>query len=126
MTAHAEGEGTRVRIAVDRGGALILTAAFSLMAAAIGPAVVTVLELESIAVSAAIISGAAAGVLGLARAMWASSTRGIREKVDALMDTVSRSLAESGSESASSEETGGPNREGDEARISRLPDGGTS
>ena len=123
VTAHAEGEGTRVRVAVDRGGALFLTATFSLMAAAIGPAVVTVLELESIAVSAAIISGAAAGVLGLARAMWASSTRGIREKVDALMDTVSRSLAESGSESASSEETGDPNREGDEASISRLPDG---
>ena len=126
VTAHAEGEGTRVRVAVDRRGALFLTATFSLLAAVIGPVVVTVLEPESVAVSAAIIGGAVAGILGLGRAMWASTTRGIREKVDALMDTVSRSLAESGSESASSEETGGPNREGDEARISRLPDGGAS
>ena len=51
---------------------------------------------------------------------------GIRKKADALMETISRSLAESGSESASSEETGGPNREGDDTRISRLPDGGAS
>ena len=126
VTAHAEAEGTRVRVAVDRRGALILTATFSLLAALIGPVVVTVLEPESVAVSAAIIGGAVAGILGLGRAMWASTTRGIREKVDALMDTVSRSLAESGSESASSEETGRPNREGDEARIGRLPDGGPS
>ncbi len=123
VTAHAEGEGTRVRVAVHRGGDLALTATLSLMVAVIGPVVATVLDPESAAVSAAIIGGAVAGSLGLGRAMWASTARGIREKVDTLMDTVSRSLAESGSESASSEETGGPNREGDEARISHLPDG---
>ncbi len=115
VTAHAEGGGTRVRVAVDRRGALILTATVNLFAAVIGGVVATVLDPESVAVSAAIIGGAVAGSLGLGRAMWASTTRGMREKVDALMDTVSRSLAESGSDSTSSEETGGPNREGDEA-----------
>ncbi len=106
VTAHAEGGGTRVRVAVDRRGALILTATVNLFAAVIGGVVATVLDPESVAVSAAIIGGAVAGSLGLGRAMWASTTRGIREKVDALMDTVSRSLAESGGESASSEDTG--------------------
>ncbi len=127
VTAHAEGEGTRVRVTVDRGGALAgTTAMVSLVSIVLGGVVATILEPESVAVNAAIVGGAVAGSLGLGRAMWASTTRGIREKVDALMDTVSRSLAESGSESASSEETGDPNREGDEASISRLPDGRAS
>ena len=40
VTAHAEGEGTRVRVAVDRGGGLFFTATFSLMAAILGPVTV--------------------------------------------------------------------------------------
>lgn len=127
VTAHAEGEGTRVRVTVDRHGGLILTAAFSVSGAlAVGIIGVVVgasgVE-QSFLFGATVIGGGVAGILALARGAWASTSREIREKVDTLMDTASRSLEESGSESTSSEETGGPNREGDKARISRLPDG---
>ena len=40
------------------------------------------------------------------RILWTFTTRGTQEKADALMDTVSRSLAETGGQSASGEETG--------------------
>ena len=130
VTAHTEGEGTRVRVTVDRARVLIGTAFISLiggLAVAGMTGVIGVsLGVPEVAVRVGSLVGGVVGSLALGRAVWVSTTRGIRAKVDALMDTVSRSLAESGSESASSEETGGPNREGDDARISRLPDGGAS
>ena len=42
--------------------------------------------------------------VALGSIFWASSTRGTQEKVDALMDTVSRSLAETAGQSTSPEE----------------------
>ncbi len=129
VTAHAEAEGTRVRVVVDRRGGLIVTGALSLLGAlAVAVGVVAAGEtgvLESVAIGLSIIAGGAAGSLALARAVWASNSRAMRAKVDALMDTIGRSLAaETGSESASLEAKGGPNLEDDESSIVRLPDGG--
>ena len=57
---------------------------------------------EAVGMSAALgvplIVGGVAGVLAFARAAWASTSRAIRQKSDALIDTISRSLAETGSE----------------------------
>ncbi len=110
VTAHTEGEGTRVRVTVDRRGGVLLTGTFSVLGAlAFGVVSVVVFEaiqLESIAVGLSVLGGGVAGILALGRTAWASTTRGIRRKVDAVMETVSRSLAEGSRESASNEETG--------------------
>ncbi len=114
VTAHAEGEGTRVRVTVDRRSGLILTATFSVLGALavgiIGVVGASAVE-QSVVFGATVIGGGVLGSLAVARAAWASTTRGIREKMDTLMDTVTRSLAETGVESPSSEETA-PNPEG--------------
>jgi hypothetical protein len=111
VTAHAEGEGTRVRVTVDRRDGLILTGTSSVLGALavgiIGVVGASGVE-QSVVFGATVIGGGVLGSLALARAAWASTTRKFRGKVDAMMDTVSRSLAESGGEQASSEETGGP------------------
>ena len=107
VTAHSEGEGTRVRVVVDRRGALSILATFSLLGA-LAMAIMLVLvfevvELESVGLGWTLLGGAVAGTLALGRAIWASTTRGIRKKVNALMDTVTRSLADVGIASDSSE-----------------------
>ena len=96
VTAHAEGEGTRVRVVVDRRGALAITGTFTLLGAlALAIAVVVGGEigaLESIGLGLSLIAAGVAGTVALGRAVWASTARGIRKKVDGLMDTVGRSL----------------------------------
>ena len=127
VTAHGEGEGTRVRVTVDRRGGLVGTGFVSLAGglsvAGLIVGIGVALGVPEVAIGQGVIGGGVAGGLALGRAVWTSTARGIRKKADALMETISRSLAENGGESASSEETGGPNREGDDARSSRLPDG---
>ena len=109
VTAHTEGEGTRVRVTVDRARVLIGTAFISLiggLAVAGMTGVIGVsLGVPEVAVRVGALLGGVVGSLALGRAVWVSTTRGIRAKVDALMDTVSRSLAESGSDSASSDQS---------------------
>ena len=105
VTAHAEGEGTRVRVVADRRGAFAITGTFTLLGAlAVAIAVVAAGEigaLQSAAVGLSLIAGGIAGTLVLGRAVWASTARRIRAKVDGLMDMVGRSLGESASEAAS-------------------------
>ena len=108
LTAHTEGEGTRVRIIVDRRGPLVATVTFSLLGT-LAVALVSVIgfeiiELGSVAVGLTLMGSGMAGVLALGRTVWASTTRGFREKADALMEAVSRSLAEVSSVPTSSED----------------------
>ena len=128
VTAHTEGEGTRVLVSVDRRAALGRHAVlyglgafwtFFISASAVSSE-------PSSWVLAAAVAGGGVGILALARSRWASRMRGTREKVDALMEAVSRSLAESSGDSDAAEETNGPNREGDEPRIIRPRGGGAS
>ena len=126
VNAHTDGESTRVLVTVDRRQALVLAA----IPTAFGVVAVAVLGLvggEAIGMSAALgvplIVGGVAGVLAVARAAWASTARTIRQKSDVLIDTISRSLAETGSEPGSPQETDGLNRELENARIVRNPSG---
>lgn len=105
VTAHAEGEGTRVRVVADRRGAFAITGTFTLLGAlAVAIAVLAAGEigaLESGGVGLSLLAGGITGTLALGRAVWASTARRIRAKVDGLMDMVGRSLGESASEAAS-------------------------
>ncbi len=132
VSAHAEGDGTRVRVVVDRRAGLMLTGTFSVLGSlAIGVLVLVggeAIELQSLPLGLALMGGGMASVLALGRAVWASTSRGIRERVDALMDTVSRSLEEMGTDSTA--RTGGADREGHEpglmsrtVGVNSAPDG---
>ncbi|MEE9207360.1 MAG: hypothetical protein V3U67_03120 [Gemmatimonadota bacterium] len=114
VNAHTDGEGTRVLVTVDRRQALVL-GAVPTMFGVVAVAVVGLVGGEAAGMSAAfgipLVVGGVAGVLALARAAWASTTRSIRQKSNILIDTISRSLAETGGDPASPRETDGPNRE---------------
>ncbi len=100
VSAHAEGEGTRVRVMADRRAALGLTATFSLLGSlAVGVVVLVAgeaAELQSLPLGLALMGGGMASVLSIGRALWVSTSRGVRERVDSLMDTVGRTLEEMG------------------------------
>ena len=117
VSAHAEGEGTRVRVMADRRAALMLTGTFSVLGSlAVGVVVLVVgeaAELQSLPLGLALMGSVMASVLAIGRSVWVSTSRGIRERVDSLMDTVGLSLEDMGKGSAT--KTGGPHREGDEA-----------
>lgn len=100
VTAHTEGEGTRVRVVVDRRGGLAIIGTFSLLAT-ISVGIVTLVGLEALDVGSyvvgwTIMGGGLAGSVAAGRAVWASTSRKIREKVNALMVTVSRTLEDDG------------------------------
>ncbi|MGB5526904.1 MAG: hypothetical protein WBO43_09785 [Gemmatimonadota bacterium] len=100
VNAHTEGEGTRVRVMIDRRGGLAIIGTFSLLGA-ISVGIVTlvgieVLDVGSYAVGWTVFGSAVAGVLATGRAVWASNTRKIRDYVNTLMVTVSRSLEDDG------------------------------
>ncbi len=101
-TAHTEGAGTRVRVTVDRSGALVIMGVSTVLGSlAVG--LVTVIGLEALEFGSfiggwSILGGGVAGVLAIGRATWVSTTRRVREQMNVLMDTISRSLAESGGE----------------------------
>jgi len=100
VTVHNEGEGTRVRVQVDRRGALVITAvlgfAGSVVVVVLGLALGETILPVSAAVGLTLTGAGVAGVLALARGLWTSTSRRIWKDAKALMDTISRSLAETG------------------------------
>ena len=127
VSAHAEGGGTRVRIMVDRRAGLMITGTFSVLGSlALGVLVLVAGEaLEfRLPLGLALMGGGMASVLALGRAVWTSTSRGIRKRVDALMDTVSRSLEEMGMDSTA--RAGGADRDGHETGMKSRTDGGAS
>ncbi len=105
VTAHADGDRTRVRLVVDRSGPLVAVATFTLLgtlAVAIATIVgFEVLELQSQVLGWSVLVGGVLGSLALGRRVWASTARKFRGQLDGLMDTVSRSLAAPSEESES-------------------------
>ncbi len=115
-TVHTEGDTTKLRVTGDRRGALAITALFSgLGSIATGIAVLVAGEVSGVQLSPAIalglIGGAAGSVLAGGRAVWKASTRGVRERVAHLVESVSQSIdvmeAEPSSEPARIEDGGG-------------------
>ena len=102
VTAHADGDGTRVRLVIDRSGALVAVGTFTLLgtlAVAIATIVgFEVIELQSQALGWSVLGGAVLGSLAVGRRVWASTSRTFRRRLDSLMDTVSRSLSASADE----------------------------
>jgi hypothetical protein len=98
VSAHSEGEGTGVRVTVDRRRALIAHAVTygipAFWTLFIGASAVT--SEPSSWVLGAAVAGGAVGILAFARSRWAARMRRTREKVDTLMDAISESLAEGG------------------------------
>lgn len=109
-TAHTEGDGTRVRVTVDRREGLVVIGTSTLIGAlAVGIATVVgleVVEFASVPVGWALLGSGVAGSLALGRAVWVSTTGRVRENMAALMDTISRSLAETDSESPQPNDAG--------------------
>jgi hypothetical protein len=97
VTAHADHDGTKVRVAVDRTAALIPFAVMGLMAI-IFWLLISAEEVESLGDLFLYLAIPAGGV-AIARALWASSTRAIEERTTALLNAVSRSIAESSPDS---------------------------
>ena len=100
MNANAEMDGTRVRVRLDTRGKFFVTAWFSFVAS--WPMASFLIDGGPSIVSVAL----AVLPVAVGSIFWASTKRGTQEKVDALMDTVSRSLTETGAQSGSPEETG--------------------
>ena len=105
VTAHSEGDRTRVSLVVDRQGPLVAVGTFTLLgtlAVAIGTIVgFEVIELQSQVLGWSILAGGVMGALALGRAVWARTSRPFRAQLDGLMDTVSRTLELSADESTS-------------------------
>lgn len=98
LTAHSDGDGTRVRVTIDRRGGLVITGMLSLLGG-LGASVAvlaasTVLDIGSGAAVAASIGGVMAGAVAIGRAFWTSTGRSLRVKADQLMDTATRLLQE--------------------------------
>ncbi len=98
VAAHPKGTGTRFSVVVDRRTALALTGMFTgLGSLAVGVAVLAVGEaagLQSIPIGLTIMGTGVAGVVALGRTVWAATSRRVRERAAALMETLSTSLDE--------------------------------
>lgn len=93
IAVHPEREGTRVRIGVDRSGGLLLTAFLSLTAGAVGASIVgAVVDPGSVAAGVAILGGGITGGLAVGRAVWAATTRRVRERMDRLGEAITQAL----------------------------------
>ena len=96
VTAHTDGDRTRVRYFIDRGGALVAVGKFTLLGTIAAGLPMTVaygvLGLHSQAVGWSALAGVVLGGLTLGRTVWASTTRTFRGRIDGLMDAVNRSL----------------------------------
>lgn len=110
VTANAEKGGTRVRIRVDRRVMSFLTAFSSLVASV--PFASPLIDAGPSIVSVAL----AVLPLALGRVLWAHSTRRAQEKVEALVDTLGRSLAETSRQPAPPVEEDQRSREDHEAK----------
>lgn len=100
VSAFPERGGTRVQIGVDRTGGLLLTGFVNLTGGVVIASIVgAVIEPNSLATGAAILGAGIAGGLTLGRAVWATTTKRVRVRVDRLVEVISGSL-EGGSTSA--------------------------
>lgn len=97
VTAHSDRDGTEVRVGVDRTGAFFPFAILALMVIFSWFWFFTE-DIESLS-DLLILLTVPVGGLAIARSLWASSTRAIDGRTTALLNTVSRSLADSGGES---------------------------
>jgi hypothetical protein len=96
VAAHREGDGTRVRIVVNRYGVLAMTGVVSLTAGLILPLIVaSTLDLDSAAINSAIFTGGLAGSVTIARAVWSATSKRLREQASALMDVFAGTLDQS-------------------------------
>lgn len=96
VTARPEGEGTRVRVAIDRRQTLLVTTMFSGFAT-VGAVIAFIAAEESglpVANPAglALLGGAVATIFGTARAVWASTGRRLREARASLIDVLARAV----------------------------------
>ena len=111
VTAHAEGDGTRVRVVVDRRAGLALTATFSLLGTlavgVMGAVAFKTFGIDSLGLQLSFLTATVTGGLAAGRALWVSTSRSLREKAGRLMETVSRALTE---------ESGGPGSSGSPPR----------
>ena len=95
VSAYREEEGTRVRVVVNRQGALAITGVLSLTAGVIVPFLVAAaLDFESLAANWGIFAGGLAGSVAIARASWSAASEGWRRRAGALMDLLARTLDE--------------------------------
>lgn len=93
LTALADQEGTSVTVDVDRRGTLVVGGSLTLVGSFLALAFGGTVAGEIVPGFEAAGGLAAAGVvLALARSYWASSTRGARERLSRVMDSVSRFL----------------------------------
>lgn len=95
VTAHTEGEGARVRVTVDRRTALAITTMFggiSLMAVFLFGLIAGEAGLFSVEFGLGLIGAGWFGILATARKLWRSTGLSARNRMTALMDTVSRSM----------------------------------
>jgi hypothetical protein len=94
VTARPEEEGTSVSVVLDRSGTLAVVAVFSGigMLLAVLPGMALYREVGSLAMVASI--AGMGGVLAAARGYWASSTRKVRERINAVTDTIGQTLVE--------------------------------
>lgn len=95
VTAHREADGTRVRVVVNRQGALAVTGIFSVTAGVIVPLVLASnLGFESLAANAAIFAGGLGASLAAARAFWSATTGRYRRRAGEMMDLLTRTLGQ--------------------------------
>lgn len=94
LTAHSDRDGTTVRVGVDRAQGIMLFVTVALMAISAWSLIV-IEDIESLGdlLEWLILP---VGILAIARALWASSTRAIEGRTAALLDAVRRSLADPG------------------------------
>ena len=97
ITAHSDDDVTTVRIGVDRTAVVIPFVVLVLMAV-LGWLLVAMEDVQSLGDLLDWLVLAAGG-LGISRAVWAYSTRAIEARTTALLNTVSRSLADPEGES---------------------------
>lgn len=101
VVANAEPRGTRVTVNIDRSGGLVVTGLLTAGGLFFGIVGATIVGAEvNPALGAVVAASATGGVLALARGMWASSTRSVRQRLATLMDTIDRSLLQYGRDSS--------------------------
>jgi hypothetical protein len=89
------GEGTEVRLSVNRDVAFILTWSFSVAAAAAGAGVTgAIIEPATVLGGLAIMGTLLTGGLAVARTLWGRSSRAVRAKAQRLMEALVREVEE--------------------------------
>jgi hypothetical protein len=97
-------ERTEVTVSAERGGALVLTWAFPVLAGMVGAGIVgAITEPATVTGGVALFAGMTAAGFLTARTLWARGTRAMRRKLDALLTETRRAVA-----SASGAGSGGP------------------